>query len=398
MTTPEDLASKLVPEPVTASVVVEPLVDADADVETETELVALEEELGLAADAKTNFPTKGDNKKVSLSGSQWRTFPVAYAEDLKANWPEIWGKGGNIRGNSQYAKLLPVAKRGGSVTSKTEENAVRLREAWVARHKGDFQLAGVIAQIKWLAVGERGVDHMKSVVNEAKTRIRERRAQLEVPMDTELLAQLEARNLELSTELDAIKVEFQALKSATCGTEGCPGLFVCNGGCKTATVVQPVADSTVVADPRVAELESKLDELTTTREALASELAAAVEAQAALVTELEGYRAAKAAEAEAEAARVAEERLAARIAELPEPYRAAHAKREESVRTRLEANWAALSEEDWELKKEELSGGFVAIATALPFSFVARSQETVLPAVAEPTGLKAKIASHIVNK
>ena len=54
--------------------------------------------------------------------------------------------------------------------SAAEEEAVRLREAWVARHAGDFQLPGVVAQIKWLAIGSRGIDHMRQVVNEAKAK------------------------------------------------------------------------------------------------------------------------------------------------------------------------------------------------------------------------------------
>lgn len=126
------------------------------------------------AEKLTNFPDKGDNKKVSLKNSQWKLFPVNEAQDLKDNWPEIWRKGGNIRGNSQFRKLAPIAKRGGVAKTKSEVNAVKLREAWVARHKGDFQLAGVVAQIKWLAVGDRGIDHMRKVIREAKAKIKDR--------------------------------------------------------------------------------------------------------------------------------------------------------------------------------------------------------------------------------
>jgi HK97 family phage portal protein len=126
------------------------------------------------AEGVTNFPSEGDNKKVSLKNSQWKLFPVNEAQDLKDNWPEIWAKGGNIRGNSQFAKLAPIAKRGGVAKTKSEIGAVKLREAWVARHKGDFQLAGVVAQIKWLAVGDRGIDHMRKVIREAKAKIKDR--------------------------------------------------------------------------------------------------------------------------------------------------------------------------------------------------------------------------------
>jgi hypothetical protein len=117
---------------------------------------------------KTNFPKHGDDTEVSLGASHWPKFPVEYAEELKKNYPQIWAKGGNIRGNSQYAKLVPIAKRGGKPVDETERSAIKLREAWVARHHNDHNINGVIAQIKWLAVGAQGVDGMKAVVEKAK--------------------------------------------------------------------------------------------------------------------------------------------------------------------------------------------------------------------------------------
>jgi HK97 family phage portal protein len=127
----------------------------------------------------TDFPAKGDNKEVSLKNSQWGVFDPAYAKMLKEKHPKIWQAGGNIRGNSQYRKLYPIATRPSrKPNDKVEEDAVRLREAWVARHfedgrqhKGDLSpnlsnIAGIIAQIKWLAVGTLGEAKMKSVVNE----------------------------------------------------------------------------------------------------------------------------------------------------------------------------------------------------------------------------------------
>jgi HK97 family phage portal protein len=133
-----------------------------------------EEEDASRAEDVTNFPNDGDDKKVTLRNSQWALFPVGEAEDLKENWPEIWSKGGNVKGNEQFRKLAPIAKRGGVPDGEAEENAIRLREAWVARHEGDFQLAGVVAQIKWLAVGDRGLDHMRKVIREAKDALEDR--------------------------------------------------------------------------------------------------------------------------------------------------------------------------------------------------------------------------------
>lgn len=120
----------------------------------------------------TDFPEEGDDKKVSLRNSQHGLFDVAFAKDLKENWPSIWRLGGNIKGAEQFRKLVPIAERGGNTTSEMEENAVRLREAWGSRHLKDFQPAGVVAQIKWLVVGSRGEDHMKKVIAELKKKER----------------------------------------------------------------------------------------------------------------------------------------------------------------------------------------------------------------------------------
>jgi hypothetical protein len=116
----------------------------------------------------TNFPKKGDDKKVSLRNSSYKVFDLAYAEDLKENFPEIWDKGGNIEGNNQYRRLVPIVKRNGVVDTETEEMAVRKREAWSARHFKDYRIPGVIAQIKWLAVGSRGESYMKDLINKEK--------------------------------------------------------------------------------------------------------------------------------------------------------------------------------------------------------------------------------------
>jgi SPP1 gp7 family putative phage head morphogenesis protein len=123
----------------------------------------------------TNFPDNGDNLAVSLDNSEHRLFPLRYAQDLKDNWPDIWNKGGNILGNKQFNRLVPIANRDNrTATTITEEKAIRLREAWIARHIDDFRLAGVVAQIKWLAVGSRGTDHMRSVIEAEKKKQKEK--------------------------------------------------------------------------------------------------------------------------------------------------------------------------------------------------------------------------------
>ncbi len=125
----------------------------------------------------TNFPDDGQDQQVALRNSEYERFPHEEALKLKEEWPQIWNKGGNILGNKQFKRLLPIANRKSSIAqTRTEEKAIRLREAWSARHFKDFRLAGVVAQIKWLTVGSRGLSHMRKVISEEKKRLTESRS------------------------------------------------------------------------------------------------------------------------------------------------------------------------------------------------------------------------------
>lgn len=102
----------------------------------------------------------------SFRKSKWKVFDPEFAEMVRTKHPDIWGKGGNIKGNDQYRALLPIWRKG-KASSEAEINAMELREAWVARHAQNFELPGVVAQMKWLAVGSRGEAYMKDVIREA---------------------------------------------------------------------------------------------------------------------------------------------------------------------------------------------------------------------------------------
>ena len=131
--------------------------------------------VGARAEKVTDFPEKGGNKAISLRNSQYKVFPVAEAEALKAEYPSVWRKGGNIRGNQQFALLAPIAKRGGKPDGEAEENAIKRREAWAARHEGNTELPGIVAQVKWLVVASAGLSHMRKVLREAKQKADARR-------------------------------------------------------------------------------------------------------------------------------------------------------------------------------------------------------------------------------
>ena len=125
---------------------------------------------------------------MALRNSEYKRFPWKEAQALKEEWPEIWKKGGNILGNTQYNRLKPIASRPSSVArTRTEEKAIRLREAWAARHLKDFRLAGVVAQIKWLVVGSRGLSHMRAVISEEKQRLRNKKS-FELKSDEQRMA------------------------------------------------------------------------------------------------------------------------------------------------------------------------------------------------------------------
>lgn len=122
--------------------------------------------------AITNFPKQGDDQIISMRNSSYPTFDPDFAQDLKENWPQIWKRGGNIEGNNQYRRLLPiVTRKDKKAQTETEEMAIKKREAWAARHLEDFRLAGTVAQIKWFVIGDRGESYMKKLINEEKKRL-----------------------------------------------------------------------------------------------------------------------------------------------------------------------------------------------------------------------------------
>jgi hypothetical protein len=112
---------------------------------------------------KTNFPQAGDNKKVSLSNSQYPQFNYAVALKLKEDFPKTWRRGGNIYGNTAFVRWS-AAKSGNK--SKAVEAWIRKREAWAARHYQDFRVPGVVAQIKWGVIGKLGESEMRKLIQE----------------------------------------------------------------------------------------------------------------------------------------------------------------------------------------------------------------------------------------
>jgi HK97 family phage portal protein len=126
-----------------------------------------------AKDDITNFPSSGDNQKVSLSNSKFKQFPDhAYVKNLKENYPGIWrraGTGGNpptsFTGNDAYRNWT---KYKGGDRSASVLSWVKRRERFMSRHSGNTRLNGIIAVMKWGGVTKSGVSTMKKIVNEQK--------------------------------------------------------------------------------------------------------------------------------------------------------------------------------------------------------------------------------------
>jgi hypothetical protein len=87
---------------------------------------------------------------------------LKYAENIKENHPEIWKMGGNIFGNQAFKNLKRVADRGYWLDS---ERWMMIKwRAFVARHKKDFRIAGVVAMLKWVDKVDRGWPYMKNLI------------------------------------------------------------------------------------------------------------------------------------------------------------------------------------------------------------------------------------------
>lgn len=87
---------------------------------------------------------------------------LKYAENIKANHKNVWDLGGNIFGNEAFTNLKRVADRGYWLDS--EKWMMIKWRSYVARHKKDFRIAGVIAMLKWVDKVDKGWPYMKQLI------------------------------------------------------------------------------------------------------------------------------------------------------------------------------------------------------------------------------------------
>ena len=137
----------------------------------------------------TNFPKRGDNKKISLRNSQYPQFDYNFSKNVKEEGvgKQIWRAGGNIRGNEAF--MLWGRARDGS-ESPAVLKWIKEREAWAARHSvndgnqfvgGDLEpnlsnVAGVVALMKWGVINPKlGQQGMKDVILELTKKLEGRK-------------------------------------------------------------------------------------------------------------------------------------------------------------------------------------------------------------------------------
>jgi hypothetical protein len=109
----------------------------------------------------SDYPTKGDNLEIEFSNSQYALFPIDVAIEVAKLYPKAWCAGGNHFGNyavEYWFETMEALKRGRRVPDECLR-WIKKRESYIARHRGDFRLAGVIAMIKWAGFvdGDGGV-------------------------------------------------------------------------------------------------------------------------------------------------------------------------------------------------------------------------------------------------
>lgn len=85
-----------------------------------------------------------------------------YAKKVKEKYPQVWDMGGNIFGNEAFKNLERVIKRG--YWTENEEWMYIKWRSYVARHKQDFRIAGVIAMLKWVDKVDKGWPYMKDLI------------------------------------------------------------------------------------------------------------------------------------------------------------------------------------------------------------------------------------------
>jgi chromosome segregation ATPase len=211
---------------------------------------------------------------------------------------------------------------------------------------------------------------MRSVLNEAKERVKARRA-----------ARKEEEHMENKDDLPQVALEAALEANSVLKAE-----------------LDQAREGVAGVTAKLAELEASLTQLTARaedaelqRDALQAELAEAAEALTNSTAALQASQEQLAAIAAEQDKLAMKHRWEARFAELPESYRAAFAKRGDEEQARFTARWSAASDEAWAEFKSDL---FVGFADAKLSYLKLSENEGVLP-VGSDMDLGAKVSALI---
>jgi len=99
----------------------------------------------------TDYPIKGDNQEISFVNSNFALFPIVPAIRLAREYPKAWCSGGNHFGNYAFEYWYETMRCIHQKKKIPDEclRWIKKRELYIARHRQDFRLAGIIAMIKW---------------------------------------------------------------------------------------------------------------------------------------------------------------------------------------------------------------------------------------------------------
>lgn len=113
-------------------------------------------------DGLTDYPRKGMDKDIRFENSQFALFPLDVAIGLAKNYPKAWCSGGNHFGNYAFEYWVKTITYLHSMDGRDVPvdclRWMKKREQYIARHRGDFRLAGVVAMIKWAGLVDDGTD------------------------------------------------------------------------------------------------------------------------------------------------------------------------------------------------------------------------------------------------
>lgn len=102
-------------------------------------------------EGRTDYPEKGDDLPIDFRNSQFALFPFDVAVEIANAYPAAWCAGGNQFGNyafSYWAQTTAAMAAGRRIPDECLR-WIKKREQYIARHRRDFRLAGVVAMIKW---------------------------------------------------------------------------------------------------------------------------------------------------------------------------------------------------------------------------------------------------------